>query len=51
VEWWEDLALDRDGNATQYAMGMRNPFDLAWDPQLGASSSRTTDRTAGMSFT
>ena len=26
--------LDRDGNATQYAMGMRNPYDLAWDPQL-----------------
>ena len=26
--------LDRAGNATQYAMGMRNPYDLAWDPQL-----------------
>jgi glucose/arabinose dehydrogenase len=26
--------LDREGNATQYAMGMRNPYDLAWDPQL-----------------
>jgi glucose/arabinose dehydrogenase len=27
--------LDREGNATQYAQGMRNPYDLAWDPQLG----------------
>lgn len=26
--------LDRDGNATQYAQGMRNPYDLAWDPEL-----------------
>ena len=26
--------LDRNGNATQYAQGMRNPYDLAWDPQL-----------------
>ena len=26
--------LDRDGNATQFAIGMRNPFDLAWDPLL-----------------
>jgi glucose/arabinose dehydrogenase len=26
--------LDRDGTATQFARGMRNPFDLAWDPQL-----------------
>lgn len=26
--------LDRDGNATQFARGMRNPYDLAWDPQL-----------------
>ncbi len=26
--------LDRQGNATQYAQGMRNPYDLAWDPQL-----------------
>lgn len=24
--------LDRDGNATQFARGMRNPYDLAWDP-------------------
>ena len=27
--------LDRHGNATQYALGLRNPYDLAWDPQLG----------------
>ncbi len=27
--------LDREGNATQFAMGLRNPYDLAWDPQLG----------------
>ena len=26
--------VDRDGNATKYAQGMRNPYDLAWDPQL-----------------
>ena len=26
--------LDRDGNATQYAQGLRNPYDLAFDPQL-----------------
>ena len=23
-----------DGEVTQYALGMRNPFDLAWDPDL-----------------
>ncbi|HUR80912.1 MAG TPA: PQQ-dependent sugar dehydrogenase [Thermoanaerobaculia bacterium] len=26
--------LDRDGNAEQFARGVRNPFDLAWDPRL-----------------
>ena len=26
--------IDRDGNATQYARGLRNPYDLAWDPDL-----------------
>jgi glucose/arabinose dehydrogenase len=26
--------IDRQGNATQYAQGMRNPYDLVWDPQL-----------------
>lgn len=26
--------LDRDGNAAQYALGLRNPYDLAWDPGL-----------------
>lgn len=26
--------IDREGNATRYAQGMRNPYDLAWDPQL-----------------
>ncbi len=26
--------LDREGNATQYARGLRNPYDLAWDPEL-----------------
>jgi glucose/arabinose dehydrogenase len=26
--------LDREGNATQFARGMRNPYDLAWDPDL-----------------
>jgi glucose/arabinose dehydrogenase len=24
-----------DGTATQYALGLRNPYDLAWDPDLG----------------
>ncbi len=27
--------LDRNGNATQFARGVRNPYDLAWDPRLG----------------
>lgn len=27
--------LDRDGNAEQFARGVRNPYDLAWDPVLG----------------
>jgi glucose/arabinose dehydrogenase len=27
--------IDGEGNATQWAMGLRNPFDLAWDPDLG----------------
>lgn len=27
--------LDRDGHAEQFARGVRNPFDLAWDPLLG----------------
>ena len=26
--------IDREGNATQWALGMRNPYDLAWDPEL-----------------
>jgi hypothetical protein len=26
--------LDFDGNATQFARGLRNPYDLAWDPAL-----------------
>ena len=26
--------IDREGNATQFAKGMRNPYDLAWDPEL-----------------
>jgi glucose/arabinose dehydrogenase len=26
--------LDREGNATQFARGLRNPYDLAWDPEL-----------------
>jgi glucose/arabinose dehydrogenase len=27
--------IDRDGNSTQWARGLRNPYDLAWDPDLG----------------
>lgn len=27
--------IDPQGNATQWARGMRNPYDLAWDPELG----------------
>ena len=26
--------IDREGNAEQYARGLRNPYDLAWDPEL-----------------
>lgn len=26
--------LDRQGNAQQFALGLRNPYDLAWDPEL-----------------
>jgi glucose/arabinose dehydrogenase len=26
--------ITRDGSATQFARGMRNPYDLAWDPEL-----------------
>ncbi|HEX8171018.1 MAG TPA: PQQ-dependent sugar dehydrogenase [Thermoanaerobaculia bacterium] len=26
--------IARDGTATQWALGLRNPYDLAWDPQL-----------------
>jgi glucose/arabinose dehydrogenase len=26
--------IDPQGNATQWARGMRNPYDLAWDPEL-----------------
>lgn len=27
--------IDAEGTATQWALGMRNPYDLAWDPELG----------------
>ncbi|HYC59435.1 MAG TPA: PQQ-dependent sugar dehydrogenase [Thermoanaerobaculia bacterium] len=27
--------IDPQGNTTQWARGMRNPYDLAWDPDLG----------------
>lgn len=27
--------IDPDGTAKQWALGMRNPYDLAWDPDLG----------------
>jgi glucose/arabinose dehydrogenase len=26
--------IDAQGNATQWALGLRNPYDLAWDPEL-----------------
>ena len=26
--------IERDGNVVQFARGMRNPYDLAWDPEL-----------------
>src|SRR6185295_18838409 len=25
--------IERDGSTTQWALGMRNPYDLAWDPE------------------
>ncbi|MDQ3283806.1 MAG: PQQ-dependent sugar dehydrogenase [Acidobacteriota bacterium] len=28
--------IDRSGVASQWASGMRNPYDLAWDPELNA---------------
>ncbi|HEX8252836.1 MAG TPA: PQQ-dependent sugar dehydrogenase [Thermoanaerobaculia bacterium] len=28
--------IDPTGNATQWARGMRNPYDLAWDPDRGS---------------
>jgi glucose/arabinose dehydrogenase len=27
--------IDRAGNAEQFARGVRNPYDLAWDPKMG----------------
>ena len=27
--------IERSGRTTQYALGMRNPYDLVWDPQSG----------------
>jgi glucose/arabinose dehydrogenase len=27
--------IDAHGNATQWALGLRNPYDMAWDPELG----------------
>lgn len=27
--------IDLLGNVTQFALGVRNPYDLAWDPELG----------------
>lgn len=26
--------IGRDGRSTQFALGLRNPFDLAWDPDM-----------------
>jgi glucose/arabinose dehydrogenase len=28
------FSIDRDGNVAQFAFGLRNPYDLAWDPEL-----------------
>lgn len=28
------FSIDRDGNVAQFALGLRNPYDLAWDPEL-----------------
>lgn len=27
--------IQPDGRTTQYALGLRNPYDLAWDPEMG----------------
>ena len=39
--------LDREGNATQFALGMRNPYDLAWDPAMGRLVVSDNGPTAG----
>ena len=39
--------IDRAGNATQWALGLRNPFDLAFDPERGALARADNGPTAG----
>ncbi|HKR66080.1 MAG TPA: PQQ-dependent sugar dehydrogenase [Thermoanaerobaculia bacterium] len=39
--------IDSTGNATQWAQGLRNPYDLAWDPELNAIVSGDNGPDAG----
>jgi hypothetical protein len=39
--------IDTAGNASQWATGMRNPYDLAWDPMLGKVVVGDTGQTGG----
>jgi glucose/arabinose dehydrogenase len=39
--------IDPDGEATEWALGLRNPYDLAWDPELGRIVVADNGPTAG----
>jgi glucose/arabinose dehydrogenase len=39
--------IDADGEATEWALGLRNPYDLAWDPELGRIVLADNGPTAG----
>lgn len=39
--------IDADGNVQQFARGLRNPYDLAWDPELGRLVISDNGPTAG----
>ena len=39
--------IERDGRAVQFARGLRNPYDLAWDPELNRLVVTDNGPTAG----